>query len=193
MRGGTDADEVLAAEAQVGVALLRVVALDERELDAAGVEQVQELLRVGEAQVDVEFRVRGEEAGEGLDDGVFADGHRDAERELLDARGEARELGSEGALVVLERGEAAAQDLAGARERELLALVEEEADVVGGLEAADVLGDGGLGDVEAVRGLGVVHRFADGQEGPDAVVEHGGHVPFGNLVRELRLERGMPA
>ena len=45
MRGGADADEVLAAEAQVGVALLRVVALDECELDAAGVEQVQELLQ----------------------------------------------------------------------------------------------------------------------------------------------------
>ena len=172
VRGRADADVVLRAVARVLVLLLRVVALDERELDAARGEHLQELLRVAEDEPDIALWMGAEHARKRVHDGVLADRHRHAERDLLDAGHLAPKLCQELLFIILHRDEALAQDLPGRRQRELLVLVAEQRHAIRFLDEVDVLRDGGLRDVQELRRPREVHRLTDTEKGGNAEVQH---------------------
>jgi len=144
---GTDADIGLGAIRAAEVVLGREVALDQGHLDAAGSQLGQELLGVAEAQPDVDAGVGQLIGGQRRYDGIFADGHRDAERQCADAGLAAEELSGERDLVVLHGLAALEENLASGRELEFFVRIAEGLDLIIVFQKADVLGDGRLGDV----------------------------------------------
>ena len=64
------------------------------------------------------------------------------------------------------------EELAGLGEGELLALVVEQAGAVLLLQRMDVLGDGGLGDMQQLGRPGEIHGLTYGEKGFNAKIQH---------------------
>ena len=135
----TDADIGLGAVRAAEVVLGREVALDQGHLDAAGSQLGQKLLGVAEAQPDVDAGVGQLIGGQRRYDGIFADGHRDAEGQRADAGLAAEELRGESDLVVLHGLAALVEYPAGGSELKLLVGIAEDLDLIIVFQKADVL------------------------------------------------------
>ena len=133
------------------------IALHQGEVDLPGVEQVHQHLGVAIPHLDIHVWVLFEILGQSGEDGVLSDGTGGAEHQSFPLGPRLLHPPDQGFLVVAQGTHGAQQHLTGRSEGNSFPIPEKERTAIGLLQKANVLGDGGLGDVQLLRGGGEAH------------------------------------
>ena len=163
--------EPLGAVGQALVELAVKVAFHDGKVQLPLVDEVQQVPGVGGEHPQLEAGVLFQQAAQRAGHDVFPHGQSGAEAQMPPAIGLAQ--GVPQAQRVVAHGDGClVQQPAAFGQVELLALVHKQPDAVLGFQRVDVLGYGGLGDVQQLGRPGKVHGLADGQKSLDAEIQH---------------------